>query len=175
MATVIAPEELYFGAPTTLTYGGVDCGATLDAPKFKIDVTKYEPDFQNARGPVMGTSIVTKVVASVTLTVNQITAAKLAWAMPGSSSSAYGGGTVITWDPGRVPSEAYQDLVLVGPGLDGRLLVLTLENAMSAESQELDFSDTAIAGLSLVLTAYYDPATPDHAPFSIRLTDEFGS
>jgi hypothetical protein len=79
------------------------------------------------------------------------------------------GSTTITWAPGRIGSAAYDDLILIGEGLDGRQLTFTLNNAMSAESQELEFSDNAVSGLKVKFTGYYDPATPQTAPFSIQL------
>jgi hypothetical protein len=340
MTSVITPEELYFGAPASLTFGGVECGGTVDAPKVMFDVTTYKPDFKNAKGPIKGTAIVTKVIPSCEFTVNQITAQKLAWAMPGSASTtsqsvgqvlagldttlaadpalaatnikvasvttvavgafvrigaagvaateansevvrvltvgttgsggsgldvenSAGGGllidhanaeevktvtgtllaapaaagatnvkvdsvsglavgdfvrigyvghyetrqltavgtalaggtgitfgvplteshgldewaievtalgaTTITWQPGRIGSSAYADLVLTGVGLDGRQMIVTINNAMSAESQELDFDDTAISGLKVKFTGHYDPTTPTTAPFSVVL------
>jgi hypothetical protein len=342
MTTTITPEELYFGAPASLTFNGVECGATVDAPKVSFAVTTYTPEFQGAKGPVKGTAITTKVIPSVEFTVNQITAQKLAWAMPGSASAdsecigvpatgtvlsttlaadpalgattldltavtnltlldfvrigpasgltelnsevvqvttvgtgggtntvvqnSAGGGclidhgngeqvktvfgtilaapavagdtnikvdavsllstiaptdiirigyvghyetrvvtavgtagpagtgvsfaipltrdhsldewvivvaalgsTTITWTPGRIDSSAYQTLVLTGLGLDGRQLIFTLYNAMSAESQELDFSDSAVSGLKVKFTGHYAAATPTVAPFDIQL------
>jgi hypothetical protein len=335
MTTTITPEELYFGAPASITYGGVECGATIDPPKIAFAVTTYTPKFQNAKGPVKGTSITTEVIPSAEFTVNQITAQKLAWALPGSSSSSSpslgqvraglvttlgadpalgatlirlasvttvadgdfiqigpatteadtevvrvvvagtagatdtqvensaGGGllidhgngeavktvtgtllaapvaaggttvklddmtglapgdfvrfgyvghyetrelvtvgtagaggtgvtfaipltrdhamgewaievtslgaTTITWTAGRIPSDQYQDLVLVGLGLDGRQLTVSIFDAMSAESQELEFSDQTVSGLKVKFAGNYDPATPTVVPFSIVL------
>ena len=79
------------------------------------------------------------------------------------------GTTSITWTVGRIDSSAYNELVLVGLGLDGREMTFTLSNAMSAESQELEFSDNAVAGLKVKFTGYYAAATPTVAPFSISL------
>lgn len=338
MATTIEPEELYFGAPASLTYGGVECGATVDPPKLMFDVETYTPEFQNAKGPVKSTKIVRRVVPRCEFTVNQITAQKLAWAMPGATSEqsesvgqtraglnttlgadpalgailirlasittvaagdfirigaagvaateansevvrvavlgtagatdteiensagggllidhangaeaktvtgtllaapaaagatnvkvddvtglaigdfvrfgyvghyetreltavgtagaggtgldfaipltrdhAFGewaievtalGGTTITWTAGRIGDAAYQDLVLTGLGLDGRQLVATLFNALSAENQELEFSDSSVSGLKVNFTAHYDKDTPTVVPFSIAL------
>ena len=340
MTTTITPEELYFGAPASLTYDGVECGATIDAPKVSFQVENYTPEFQNAKGPIVGTVITRRVIPSVEFTVNQLTAQKLAWAMPGSTSTSsqavgspvagldttlaadpalgatnlkvasvttvaegdfirvaapgvaateansevvrvltvgttggggtgldvendagggmridhanasevktvsatilaapaaagdvvvkvdavspfivgdfirigdYGhyeireiatkgtlgpggtglgfavplsrdhgldawvikvttsGTTAITWTPGRIDSSAYNDLVLVGSGLDGRTITFTLNNAMSAENQELEFSDNAVAGLKVKFTGYYTAATPTLAPFQIEL------
>lgn len=340
MPTTITPEELYFGAPASLTFGGVECGATVDPPKFSLEVTTYMPEFQGAKGPVKGTAITTKVIPSCSFVVNQITAQKLAWAMPGSvstSSSSLGqllagldttlaadpalaatnikltsvttvtvgqfisvgptatptelnteivqvltvgtaggggtgcdvqndaggglridhanaervytvtgtllaasaasgavnvkvdsvtglaigdfirigyighyetrqltavgtsgaggtgltflipltrdhsldewcievtslGGSTISWTPGRIGSSAYQSLVLTGVGLDGRQMVVTLLNAMSAEPQELEFSDSNVSGLAVKFSGFYDPATPTVAPFTIVLS-----
>jgi len=91
MAVTITPEELYYGSPTTLTYGGVDVGGTTEPPTVNIEITQITPDFQNAAGPIVGTAVITDVVASVELMVNQLTAEKLTWALPGSSSVAGGG------------------------------------------------------------------------------------
>jgi hypothetical protein len=164
MALTITPAALYFGAPTTLTFNSVDVGATIDAPKVSFEVTTYVPEFQGAKGPVKGTAITTRVIPSVEFTVNEMTYEKIGWALPGST-----GTTSITWTPGRISDAAYMTLVLVGAGLDGRTMTVTLYNAMSSESQEIDFSDTAVSGLKLKFTAYYDPATPTVAPFQIDI------
>jgi hypothetical protein len=257
MSLEIHPEDLYFGSPASLTYGGTEIGATVDKPKVTFEVTEYTPVFQGARGPVKGTTMVTKVIPMAEFAVNELTAEKLAWAMPGSASvvgtaTPTGGGadttlsadvaagvreievtsatgisgettldagdgdfleigvvgeteirrvervdgttvilesplgrlhrdtddvvevddagtTIISWTPGRVPSAAYADLVLTGLGLDGRQLVVTLQNAMSAQTVTMEFGDDSIAGLPVKMTAYYDPTTPTVAPFEIEV------
>lgn len=164
MATTITPEELYYGSPVTLTYGGVDVGGTTEPPTINIEITEAHPDFQNAIGPVMGTSVIHTVMARVNLMVNQLTAEKLAWALPGASEV----GGVITWSPGRVPSDAYKDLVLVGQGLDGRTMTFTLENAYSSENISLPFGKGQFGGLAMAFLGYVDAATPQEAPFTIE-------
>ena len=163
MAVTITPEELYFGSPTTLTYGGTDVGGTTEPPRIFIEITKLEPDFQNAAGPVKNTSVITNVLVRCELMVNQLTAAKLAWALPGASES---GGT-ITWTAGRVPSTAYKDLVLVGQGLDGRTMTVTIEDAYSAENIELPFGKEEFTGMAMNFIGYYDPTTPMDVPLSV--------
>ena len=165
MAVTITPEELYFGSPTTLTYGGVDVGGTTEPPRIIIEITKHEPDFQQAAGPVADTAVISDIIVRCELMVNQMTAAKLAWALPGAEEA---GGT-ITWTAGRVPSSAYKDLVLVGQGLDGRTLTATIENAYSAENIELPFGKDDFTGMSMNFIGYYDPTTPMEVPFSIAL------
>lgn len=167
MATTITPEELYYGSPVTLTYGGVDVGGTTEPPTVNIEITEAHPDFQNAAGPIVGTSVITDVVASVDLMVNQLTAEKLAWALPGATEV----GGVITWSAGRVPTSAYKDLVLVGQGLDGRTMTFTLENAFSAEPISLPFGKGEFGGLSMHFVAFYDSTTPLEVPFTVEFSE----
>lgn len=167
MAVIITPEELYYGSPVTLTYGGVDVGGTTEPPTVSIEITEAHPDFQNAAGPVKGTSVITDVMVSVQLLVNQMTAVKLAWALPGATEV----GGVITWTTGRVPSSAYKDLVLVGQGLDGRTMTVTLEDAFSSENISIPFGKGEFGGLSMNFMAYYDPTTPYEVPFTVEFAD----
>lgn len=161
----IQPEALFFGSPTSVTYGGVECGATTEAPVVTITPTLYKPDFQNATGPVTGAVFVTGVEASVEMTVNEFTAAKLAWGLPGAEEV----GGVISWTPGRVASAAFKDLILVGEGLDGRTITFTLLNALPEGSLSIPFSKTEISGMKLKFVGYVDTATPREAPFTIEL------
>ena len=81
------------------------------------------------------------------------------------------GGVTIRPAVGRIPTSAYQNLVLTDIGADGRTLIVTLENALSAESQELTFDDdpTQPLGLSLKFTAHYDPDLPRQVPITIAM------
>lgn len=251
MSNVIVPEAMYFGAPASLTVGGVECGATLEAPKLAFDVTAYTPDFKNAKGPVKDTVIIRKVIPRLEVLVNELTAEKMAWGMPGvtatvGTAAVTGGGasttlgadvaagatsivvasatgiavgdflrvgdtgereirqvagtyvsgttipltvaltfahdsgdavvevddagtTILTWTPGRVPSSAYKDVVAVGPGLDGRIMTVTIFDALSSEPIEMDLDDEAMTGLALKLVGHYDKSTPTVAPFSFEI------
>ena len=166
MAVTITPEELYYGSPTTLTYGGVDVGGTTEPPTVNIEITEAKPDFQNAAGPIEGTAVVTDVIVSVDLLVNQMTAEKLAWALPGATET----GGVITWTTGRVPTTAYKDLVLVGQGLDGRTMTVTLENAYSAQPISIPFGKGEFGGLSMSFVAHYQSDSPYEVPFSVAFS-----
>jgi hypothetical protein len=165
MAITISPEDLFFGTPTSVTYGGTECGATVDPPVVTITPTLYKPDFQNAVGPVTGAVFITGVEAKVEMTVNEITAAKLAWALPGATEAL----GVISWSPGRVGSSAFKDLILVGAGLDGRTLTFTLLNALPEGALSIPFSKSEISGMKLSFIGYVDTATPNTAPFTIEI------
>ena len=163
MAVTITPEELYFGAPTTLTFGGTDVGGTTEPPRVIIEPTYLTPDFQNAGGPIEGTKVVTGCAVRAEIMVNQFVAAKIGWALPGSEEA----GGVITWTIGRVPSDSYKDLVLVGPGLDGRTMTVTIENACPESSIEIPFGKEEFTGMSMTFIGHYLSTAPMEAPFSI--------
>ena len=165
MAVLITPEELYFGAPTTLTFGGTDVGGTTEPPRIVIEPTYLTPDFQNAAGPIEGTKVVVGCAVRAEIMVNQFSAAKIAWALPGSEEA---GGT-ITWTVGRVPSSAYQDLVLVGPGLDGRTMTVTIFAACPESSMEIPFGKEEFTGMNMTFIGHYQADAPMEAPFSITL------
>jgi hypothetical protein len=166
MATTINPEQLFFGGPASLTIGGVEAGATVDAPRVTITPTVYTPEFIGAKGPVKGTDIVTRVLAAVEFTVNEFSAVKMGWTMPGSITND----GVTTWTPGRIPDASYKDVILTGNGLDDAVMVVNIYDAISVQPLEIDFSDTAIGGMRVRFEGRYDPDAPTVAPFDITLT-----
>ena len=171
MATVIDPSALFMGTPVSITYGGTECGATVDPPNIKVVPTMYAPDFQNAIGPVTGAVFITGVECTCELTVNEISGTKLAWALPGAEMI----GDVLSWTPGRVATASFKDLVLTQEGLDGRTLVFTLLNALPEGGLTIPFSKSEVAGMKLTFKGYVDTDTPTEAPFTIELTAGSGS
>ena len=81
------------------------------------------------------------------------------------------GGTTIRPVIGRIAGGAYQDLVLTDLGADGATMIVTLENAMSAETQELSFDDDPAnpLGLTLKFTGHYHESTPTQVPLTIAM------
>jgi hypothetical protein len=253
MATTIDSTALFFGAPASLTVGGPEMGATLTPPKVTIKATQYAPEFQGAGGPISGAVFNTKIAASVEFDINELTAAKLAISMPGSTSSAGAGAaatagdayastltedtvigstilpvaattspiaagmfvkvgtgadaefriikevipdtaleltealfiahttgddvvrtidldtTTISWRTGRVPSNAFKTVVLDGIGLDGRHLVVTVNDALSDGNLSVEMSDSAVAGSHVVMTGYYDGSDPTLCPVTVAV------
>jgi len=88
MTTTVDPNAVWSGAPVSITYGGVECGATTAIPKIALDVTGGALVFTNAGGPVKGTRGIWKIIPSVELVVNELTAQKMAWAMPGATATS---------------------------------------------------------------------------------------
>ena len=163
--TIFSPDDLIFGTPTSLTYGGVEVGATVDPPTWVVTPKLYKPDFQNAVGPVMGTVFIESAEVKCDLTVNEFTAEKLAWAMPGATEV----GGAITWSPGRVAESAFKDLILVGKNLAGDDLTVTILNALPEGAVTIPFAKSEISSMKLSFIGYVDPATPRQLPFVLSL------
>ena len=98
MATTIDATALFFGAPASLTVGITEVGATTTPPKVSATATQYAPEFQGAGGPIADAVFTTKIAASIEFDVDELTAAKLAWTMPGASSSAGTGAATTAGD-----------------------------------------------------------------------------
>lgn len=166
MTTTIDSTALFFGAPASLKVGGTEVGATLTPPKVTIQATQYAPEFQGAGGPISGAVFTTKIKCTAEFDVNEITAQKLAWSLPGSTTVA-GTPSTTTWRIGRVASTVFQDVVLDGLGVDGRHLVVTISDALGDGNLVIEMSDAAVVGSHVIMTGYYDGSDPTLAPFNI--------
>lgn len=166
MATEIKPEELFFGAPVSLTVDGTEVGASITEPHVTITPTVYTPDFPTAKGPVKGTDFITKVLVAAEFTVNQFIAEKLGWTMPGVTESPPG---TFRWRPGRIPTTAYHDVIMIGEGLDGREMVIGILDAISVQPLDLMMGITTIMGMVVRLEGRYAANKPNDVPFFLRI------
>lgn len=254
MSTVITPEALYFGSPASLLIDGVEMGATLDHPKFGLEIETYKPRFKNAAAPAKDTGVVKSVIPTLECLVNELSAAKIAHAMPGATqvvgtAAETGGGadttlaldaaigatnikvvavtgmtagdfirigdageteiheitvvgttgsggtgvtiatplvrthdtgdqvrevddagtTVFTWTIGRIPTEAYVEVVAIGLGIDGRQMKVTLHNALAGDSFSLTMGDDEFYGMPLKFTGNVAAATPRVVPYQLEI------
>jgi hypothetical protein len=94
----IDTTAIYFGGPASLTVDGPQVGATMSAPKITVQVTQVAPEPIGAGGPVAGLIWNSKIKATCEFDVLEITAAKLAWALPGSSSVVGDGTAALSGD-----------------------------------------------------------------------------
>jgi hypothetical protein len=88
MPSTVDPNAIWSGAPVSLTFGGVECGATTGVPKLALEVQAGAPEFTNAGGPVKGTRGIRKIIPSVEVVINELTAQKIAFAMPGATATS---------------------------------------------------------------------------------------
>lgn len=88
MPSTIDPSAIFSGAPVSITFGAVECGATTAVPKLSLELEAGGPEFTNAGGPVRNTRIIRRAIPTVELTVNEMTAQKIAWALPGATATS---------------------------------------------------------------------------------------
>lgn len=129
----IDANAIWSGAPVSITFGGVDCGATVSVPKLALEVESGAPTFLNAGGPVKGTRSIRRITPSIELTINEVSATKIAWAMPGATATSSaslgvtrsGLATTLSADPAlaatvigltSVTTCANGDFLSIGPG-----------------------------------------------------------
>lgn len=171
MPMLITPEELYYGSPTDLTYGGVDIGGTTEPPSVFWEITEATPDFQNAVGPVANTGVVHSVLCGVELMVNQLTAEKLAWAMPGASSTGGTGTETVGGADTTLSADADAgDEVISVTDATGMTVgdSLRIGDAGEYEFREIEAIDTLDITLTSPLSRSHD--TGDQ----VRETDDLG-
>lgn len=100
MPFAVNSEDVIFGPPTSLQYNGVELGASEDPAVLNITGERFEMEFQGAGGPIAGLTRLRKVTATLTAKLNELSIAKLAWALqnltPTVGTAATTGGGVST-------------------------------------------------------------------------------
>lgn len=168
----IQPDLLFYGAPATITVDGTEVGATFEGTSIQIS---YETNADKTRPQggrtriVKGLLFVKSATCKVRFRVNEFTAEKLGWAMPGSTSSVAGSTTTIQPVAGRVPSTAYKNVVVSGVGLDGLPLVVELDDAISVIDTDFPFNDDDWSGFALEMEATGDPADIEAIPWRVKI------
>jgi hypothetical protein len=169
----IDATKLFYGAPATITIDGTEVGATFDAPSVEIS---YETNADKARPQggrmriVKGLLFARSIGCKVKFTVNEITAEKAGWAMPGSTSSISGSTTTIQPVAGRFPSSAYKPVVLSGVGLDGLPLVVEIDNGINTISaMSMAFSDEDWSGFAVEIEATGNPDDTEEITFRVKV------
>jgi hypothetical protein len=79
------------------------------------------------------------------------------------------GTTITTWRIGRVPTASFQDVILIGNGVDGRHLKVTVKSALGDGKLSIEMSDSAVAGSHVVMTGYVNGSDPTLCPVSIEI------
>lgn len=98
MALTITSEDVLFGPPSSLKFGGVELGASEDPAKLMITVDRYSPGpFQGAGGDIVGLTRINKITAKLAVKLNELSLAKLQWALQNVTTTI---GTAATTSPG---------------------------------------------------------------------------
>lgn len=83
----IVSEDVLFGPPTSLQYGGVELGASEDPAVLTITGERFEPEWQGAGGPVAGLTRLRKVNCTLKAKLNELSIAKLRWLLQNATAT----------------------------------------------------------------------------------------
>lgn len=148
-------------------------GATRGGNKFAIETEYKDLEVDGAKGPVIGSRIITKVTARLTANFVQFSTALLKLALPGSSSANYP--TIspthdsITRALQIVTANFQGNIALLGQ-VSGKTYpcVCIIKNAICDGNLELNEKHADEAVLAIQFTGHFDPSTMDAEPWEIR-------
>jgi len=160
---------------TDLANPGTRVGATRGGSTFTIEQEFKDMAVDGAKGPVKGSRRITKV--NVKLVCNFIEHSADLWemALPGSEYAADFATTIAPVDSDHVEfrrsleialSDYIDNVVLIGQ-ITGtnQAVVCGIKNALADGNFEMAFTDSEETGLSVQLTAHFDPDNLDEEPW----------
>ena len=160
---------------TDLANPGTRVGATRGGSTFTIEQEFKDMAVDGAKGPVKGSRRITKV--NVKLVCNFIEHSADLWemALPGSEYAADFATTIAPVDSDHVEfrrsleialSDYIDNVVLIGQ-ITGtnQAVVCGIKNALADGNFEMAFTDSEETGLSVQLTAHFNPDNLDEEPW----------
>jgi len=170
--SITTHNYLLFGAGD-LTVGGAAIGATTDPIAFRVEQEIYFPNLNGARGPVKETGFKVREVPYITVTVVEVRADIILWAVPGASlTSAVSSSCVCYGTVGCIPSTDYRDIVWTATDCDVDTLTLVLLDAIADGNMEWSWNDEGEAQMSITWMGTYDAADADLRPWCFTIESD---
>lgn len=157
---------------TSIASPGTLLGATRGGNTFTIEAEMKDMPVDGAKGRVKGHQRLTKVNASMTVNLVEITRANLLLALPGASAANFPSVTPTHDEITRALQVALTDyktnIALIGEvaGLSTPM-VFIIENVLAAGGIEIGATDNEEAVLKITLNAHFDPEALDEEPWRI--------
>jgi hypothetical protein len=148
-------------------------GATRDGNTFTIETEYRQIGLDGAKGPVKGGEDISTVSAKISAKFVEISTDLIKTALPGSTVADYPT-TNPTHDEIRRSLEIaltdyVSNVVMVGRvSGSGEPIICGIENALSLGGFELAEADNDESGITLEMTAHFDPNDLDKEPWFIR-------
>lgn len=155
-----------------ITAGTNIIGATRGGGSFVVSREIREPDIDGRRYPFKGGKFVDSADAHLATTLVEITAANLVMALGGATATTSGKKTTIKLHTAIQSSDYIDTLTWFGDLADGRLVAITLKNALNTSDLNLTFTDKGEGTLPIELHAHQANVNDyDEAPFEIVFFD----
>jgi len=151
-------------------------GATRGGGTFVVTREIREPEIDGRRYSFKGGKYVDSADAKLTTTLVELTPSNLVMALGGATATANGKKTTIKMHTAIQDSDYISSLTWFGDLADGRIVAITLKNALNTADLSLTFTDKGEATLPIELHAHQENVLDyDEAPFEIVFFEPSGN
>lgn len=158
---------------SAITSGTNILGATRGGGSFVVTREIREPDVDGKRYSFKGGKFVDSADAKLSTTLVEITASNLVLALGSGSATTSGKKTTITLNTGIASADYISKITWFGDLADGRMVAITLNNALNTADFSLTFTDKGEGTLPIELHAHQASVSDyDTAPFEIVIFDK---
>lgn len=157
-----------------VTAGTTILGATRGGGTFTVTRELRTPEIDGMRYPFMGSDFVDSIDAYLSTTLVEITSSNIKDILGSATATTSGKKTTIKMHTAIDPDTDYiETLTWVGDLADGKLVAITLKNAINTADFSLTFTDKGEGTLAAEFHARQaDVADYDEAPFEIVYFDK---
>lgn len=158
---------------SAITAGTNILGATRGGGTFVVTRETREPDVDGRRYSYKGGRFVDSADARLTTTLVEMTADNLVLALGGATATTSGKKTTIKLHTAIQSSDYISKLTWFGDLADGRMVAITLFNALQTADFNLTFTDKGEGTLPIEVHAHQASVEDyDYAPFEIVIFDK---
>ena len=175
-SSIADADALKTAIAAAITAGTNIIGATRGGGSFTVTREIREPDVDGRRYPFKGGKFVDSADAQLSTTLVEITAANLKMALGSGTISTSGKKTTIKMNTAIQNSDYIDALTWFGDLADGRMVAITLKNALNTSDLSLTFTDKGEGTLPVELHAHQAGVNDyDEAPFEIVVFETSGN
>lgn len=172
-SSIADADALKTAIATAITAGTDIVGATRGGGSFVATREIREPDIDGRRYPFKGGKFIDSIDARLSTTLLEITPENLVMALGGGSATVSGKKTTIKMHTAIQDSDYIDSLTWFGDLADGRMVAITLFNALNTSDLNLTFTDKGEGTLPIELHAHQANVLDyDEAPFEIIYFDK---
>ena len=171
-SSVTDSSALKTAIAAAITAGTTILGATRGGGSFTVTRDIREPEIDGRRYPFKGGKFVDSTDARLATTLVEMTPENLVMALGGATSTTSGKKTTIKMHTAIQNSDYIESLTWIGDLADGRMVAITLKNALNTADFSLTFTDKGEGTLPVELHAHQANVDDyDEAPFEIVYFD----
>lgn len=171
-SSVTDASALKTAIAAAITAGTTILGATRGGGSFTVTREIREPEIDGRRYPFKGGKFVDSTDARLATTLVEMTPGNLVMALGGATATTSGKKTTIKMHTAIQDSDYINSLTWVGDLADGRMVAITLKNALNTADFSLTFTDKGEGTLPVELHAHQANVDDyDEAPFEIVYFD----